>query len=280
MEISFIKIQNVGNDYIYLDKKSLSRRKIPKSSLARKISNRHTGVGADGIFIVEKAGSDSGFVEMYNSDGSSMEFCGNGVRGAALYLKSRYKGGSKTYYVITSYDEYEIKVLKLTRSILRSSLRIGNPSFDSSVIGYSKKSKNCLGVKIKGERKIWIAYCVAMPNPHAIIFVDNFEFDWQKEGKAIEHSPLFPDRINVMFTMVESTRKLTVRPWERGAGATLSCGSGAAASAVISGLLGYTKGRVSVDMPGGILKTEWDIAENSVYQEGTSEIVCTGIYRF
>jgi diaminopimelate epimerase len=83
-----------------------------------------------------------------------------------------------------------------------------------------------------------------------------------------------------MFTVVESKRKLTVKPWERGAGATLSCGSGAAAATVISGLLGYAGGSVSVSMPGGILKTRWDISENNVYQEGSSEFVCAGIYRF
>ena len=248
--------------------------------LARKISDRHLGVGADGIFIVEKTGSRSGFVEMYNSDGSAMRFCGNGVRGTALYLKERYKSRSKTFFVLTSYGDYEIRVVKSSGSGMRSRLRIGNPSFDSPVIGYSKKLKNCLGVKIKGEKRKWTVFGVAMPNPHAVIFVDNFDFNWQKEGEAIEHSPFFPDRTNVMFTAVESKRKLIVKPWERGAGATLSCGSGAAAATVISSLLGYTKGRVSVGMPGGILKTEWDISENSVYQEGFSEIVCTGKYRF
>jgi diaminopimelate epimerase len=280
MNRPFIKIQNVGNDYIYIDKKSLSRRRISKSSLAKKISRRHTGVGSDGIFIVEKTGPVSAFVEMYNSDGSLMKFCGNGVRGTALYLRDRYKSRSRNFFVSTFHGEYEIKVKKSSESRLRCGLRIGNPSFESSVIGYSKKSKNCLGVKIKGVRGYWTAYCVAMPNPHAVIFVDNFEFDWQEEGEAIEHSPLFPDRTNVMFTMVGSKRKLTLKPWERGAGATLSCGSGAAAATVISGLLGYTGGSVSVGMPGGILKTAWDISENCVYQEGLSEIVCAGIYRF
>lgn len=280
MIIPFIKIQNVGNDYIYIDKKSLSRRKISKSSLARRISHRHTGVGSDGIFIVEKTGPASAFVEMYNSDGSSMEFCGNGVRGTALYLKDRFKIRSRTFHVMTSHNEYEIKLNKSSGASQRSRLRIGNPSFDSEVLGYSKKSKNCLGVRIRGVKKSWITYGVAMPNPHAVIFVDNFEFDWQKEGEAIEHSPLFVNKTNVMFTVAESKRKLTVRPWERGAGATLSCGSGAAAATVISGLLGYTRGAVSVVMPGGILKTEWDISNNSVYQEGSSEIVCAGIYRF
>jgi diaminopimelate epimerase len=280
MNIPFIKIQNVGNDYIYIDKKSISRRKISKSLLAQKISRRQRGVGSDGIFIVEKAGPASAFVEMYNSDGSSMKFCGNGVRGTALYLKDKYKSRSRLYNVSTFHGDYEIKVKKSSGPSLRSELRIGNPSFESSVIGYSKKSKNCLGVKIKGVRKNWTTYCVAMPNPHAVIFVDNFNFDWQKEGKAIELNPLFPDRTNVMFTVVESKRKLTVKPWERGAGATLSCGSGAAAATVISGLLGYAGGSVSVSMPGGILKTRWDISENNVYQEGSSEFVCAGIYRF
>lgn len=280
MEIPFIKIQNVGNDYIYIDRKSLFRRRISKSALAKKISHRHLGVGSDGIFIVDKTGPASAFVEMYNSDGSSMKFCGNGARGTALYLRDKYKSRSKLFFVSTSLGEYEISVIKQSGSGLRSRLSIGNPSFDSSVIGYSKKSKNCLGVKIKGIRKSWVIYCVAMPNPHAVIFVDNFDFDWQKEGKAIENNPLFSDRTNVMFTVVESKRRLSLRPWERGAGATLSCGSGAAAATVISGLLGYTGGQVSVKMPGGILKTEWDISENIVYQEGSSEIVCAGIYRF
>jgi diaminopimelate epimerase len=229
---------------------------------------------------VEKTGPVSAFVEMYNSDGSLMKFCGNGVRGTALYLRDCYKSRSRLYIVSTIHGEYEIRVKKSSGSSLRSELTIGNPSFESSVIGYSKKSRTCLGVKIKGVRKKWTAYCVAMPNPHAVIFVDNFEFDWQKEGEAIEHSPLFPDRTNVMFTVVGSKRKLTVRPWERGAGATLSCGSGAAAATVISGLLGYAGGPVSVSMPGGILKTEWDISDNCVYQEGSSEIVCAGNYRF
>jgi diaminopimelate epimerase len=280
MNIPFIKIQNVGNDYIYIDKKSLSGRKISKSLLARKISHRHSGVGSDGIFIVEKTGPASSFVEMFNSDGSSMEFCGNGMRGTALYLRNAYKIRSMSLIIHTSYDEYNVKIVKSSKSIQRARLRMGNPSFDSGVIGYSKKSKNCLGAKVRVDGKLRIFYGIAMPNPHAVIFVDNFDFDWQKEGSKIENSSLFKNRINVMFTRVDSRSKLTVMPWERGAGATLSCGSGAAAASVVSGLLGYTKGYVSVRMPGGVLKSRWDISENAVYQEGESEIVCSGLYRF
>jgi len=280
MLIPFIKIQNVGNDYIYIDKKSLSRRRISKSFLAKKICDRHKGVGSDGIFIVEKKSPNSAFLEMYNSDGSSMEFCGNGIRGASLYLREKHKGRSRSFIILTSYNDYDVKIISSSKSNQNARLRIGNPMLDSSVIGYSKKSKNCLGVKIKRDRRFRTFYGVAMPNPHAVIFVDNFDFDWQKEGSIIENSSLFKNRINVMFTRVDSKKKLTIKQWERGAGATLSCGSGAAAATVISNLLGYTKSSVSVFMRGGVLKTEWDISENSVYQEGTSEIVCTGIYRF
>jgi len=279
MNIPFIKIQNVGNDYIYIDKKSLSRCKISKALLARKICDRQRGVGSDGIFVVKQMSSNSGIVEMFNSDGSSMEFCGNGVRGTTLYLREVYKGRSRSFVIHTSYNEYDVKIVKSLKSIQKARLRMGNPSFDSGVIGYSKKSKNCLGAKVMVDGKLRIFYGIAMPNPHAVIFVDNFDFDWKKEGSIIENSSLFKNRINVMFTKVDSKRKLTVKPWERGAEATLSCGSGAAAASVISGLLGYTRGYVSVYMPGGMLKSKWDISENAVYQEGTSEIVCSGLYR-
>jgi len=280
MLIPFIKIQNVGNDYIYIDKKSLSRRRISKSLLAKKICDRHKGVGSDGIFIVEKMSSNSAFAEMYNSDGSSMEFCGNGIRGATLYLREKFGSRSRSFIILTSYNDYDVRIINSSKSSQIARLRIGKPSFDSAVIGFSKRSKNCLGVKIKGDRGFRTFYGVAMPNPHAVIFVDNFDFNWQKEGSIIENSSLFKNRINVMFARVDSKKKLTVKPWERGAGATLSCGSGAAAAAVISSLLGYTRTAVSVNMPGGALKTEWDISENSVYQDGTSEIVCSGLYRF
>lgn len=280
MNLPFIKIQNVGNDYIYIDKKTLFRRKILKPSLAKKICDRHRGIGADGIFIIEKVSPNSALVEMFNSDGSSMEFCGNGIRGASLYLRDRYGSRSRSFSILTPYSEYDVRAVRWSKSNQISRLRIGNPSFDSAVIGYLKKSKNCLGAKVKVNGGFRIFYGVAMPNPQAVIFVDNFDFDWQKEGSIIEKSPLFKNRINVMFTKVDSKRRLTVRPWERGAGATLSCGSGAAAVSVISGLLGYTRGYVSVSMPGGILKSKWDISENAVNQEGSSEIVCSGLYKF
>lgn len=279
MNIPFIKIQNVGNDYIYINKESLSRRRISEARLAKKICDRHYGVGSDGIFIVDKNSPASASVEMFNSDGSSMEFCGNGIRGSALYVRYTYKSRAKSIHINTVDREYVINILGSKGVEQNARLTIGNPSFDAAVIGLPGKIKNSLGISLKGAETERIAYCVAMPNPQAVIFVDGFDFDWHEEGSAIENDALFGNKINVMFTRVDSRAKLTVMPWERGAGATLSCGSGAGAAAVISGLLGYTAGSVSVFMPGGVLKTRWDISENAVFQEGRSEIVCAGLYR-
>jgi diaminopimelate epimerase len=248
--------------------------------LAKKICDRHKGVGADGIFIVDAISPDSAFVEMFNSDGSTMEFCGNGVRGVSLYLREQSKSRSRSFAVLTGFGEYDVRITKTAKHKQLSLLRIGNPSFDGRVIGFSKRLKNSLGVELKSNSRTWTLHCIAMPNPHAVVIVENFDFDWKKEGSIIEQSALFKNRTNVMFTKADSKRKLTVKAWERGAGATLSCGSGAAAATVISGLLGYTKGVVSVNMPGGVLKTRWDIGENTVYQEGASGIVCTGSFRY
>jgi diaminopimelate epimerase len=142
----------------------------------------------------------------------------------------------------------------------------------------NKNLKNCLGLKLKTSAKTHTLYCLAMPNPQAVIFVDNFNFDWQNEGREIERNSLFKNRINVMFTHVDSTKSITVMPWERGSGATSACGSGAAASTVVSCLLGYTKGQISVRMPGGNLKTKWDIENNTIMQEGPSKIAYSGLF--
>ncbi len=279
MEIPFIKIQNAGNDYVYIEKKTVSRLKMNISSLARRISDRNRGVGSDGLIIIDTLDTNLAFMRIYNSDGSEAEFCGNGLRGVALFLKRALKSRARKFVVSTRWNDYRMEVVNLSgdAAVIRASL--SGPLFDARAIGYSKDESICMGVPISvGERRRDL-YCVAMPNPFAIIFVDNFDFDWQKEGWAIENSPMFKNRINVMFTRIDSRKRLTVMPWERGSGATLACGSGAAAAVAVSGLLGYTNGKVSVIMPGGILKTSWNIEENEIYQEGTSRIVFTGLYK-
>ena len=279
MEIPFIKIQSAGNDYVYIEKKSISRLKTNNPSLARRMSDRNRGVGSDGLIIVDMPDKNAAFIRIYNSDGSEAELCGNGLRGVALYLRRVLKSRARRFLICTRWNDYRVEVVSLSEdaAIIRASL--SGPSFNARAIGYSEDESICMGVPVSVGECRRDLYCVAMPNPFAVIFVDNFDFDWQKEGRAIENSPIFKNRINVMFTRIDSRRQITVVPWERGSGATLACGSGAAAAMAVSGLLGYTGGKVSVIMPGGTLKTSWNIEDNEIHQEGPSRIVFTGSYK-
>jgi diaminopimelate epimerase len=278
MEIPFIKVENAGNDYIYVAEKSIRGGKINVLRLARRISDRHFGIGSDGLIVVRREKPGVAFMRIYNSDGSEAELCGNGLRGVCLFLRRVFESRRRIFTIHTSWDHYSAGFIKVSghSAVVRTSL--GSPVFESSAIGYSGSEKVCVGMEMEvfGNRRA--LYCVAMPNPFAVIFVDNFDFDWQKEGGEIEHSPLFRNGINVMFTRIDSKGRITVRPWERGSGATLACGSGAAAAVVISSLLGYAGREVSVNMPGGTLRTSWDIEENMIFQEGPSRIVFSGSF--
>jgi len=279
MEIPFIKIDNAGNDYIYVRRGSISRSKLSPGALARLISDRNRGVGSDGLIEVDIIDSGSAEIRIFNSDGSEAELCGNGLRGAVLYLR-RITGSKRRHFAIsTKWKEYELDLIKSNLSAAVVGAKMGNPSFDHRDIGCTGESANCMGISLLAGEKERILYCLAMPNPFAIIFVDNFDFDWQKEGMEIENNSIFKNRINVMFTRVDSKNRVSVMPWERGSGATRACGSGAAAVTVISRMLGYTNSNIVVNMPGGHLRTRWDIGQNEIYQSGPSRIAFTGLFQ-
>jgi diaminopimelate epimerase len=276
--LPFIKIEGLGNDYIYVDRKSFSGRKFDFAVLARLTCDRHKGIGADGLIVMNRTGAASAMMSIHNSDGSEAEFCGNGLRGTALYLKSVYRSKSRKYAISTCWDDYQVEIIEVRNkeAIVRAVL--GSPSFNPEDIGYTGNGRTCLGVPAHlGGRKRSL-FCVAVPNPHAVVFVDGFDFNWRKEGSALEKSPMFRNGVNVMFTKVNSRDRITIMPWERGAGATMACGSGAAAATVISSLLEYTDGNVAAVMPGGSLVTRWDIAQNEIYQEGPTRIAFFGSY--
>lgn len=278
MEIPFIKIDNSGNDYIYMDERSIRRRKINVPRLARRLSERNMGVGSDGLIIVRQVGQDEAFMRIFNRDGSEAEFCGNGLRGVCLFLKRVCGSRRREFTISTVMDDYRANLVKTSGPSAVVRVSLGGPVFDSAVVGYRGGNGLCMGLdlEIAGNRRT--LNCVGMPNPFAVIFVDNFDFDWQKEGGELEHSPLFSNGINVMFTRIDSRHRITVMPWERGSGATLACGSGAAAAVSISGLLGFTGGNVSVVMPGGTLETTWNMERNEIFQEGPSRIVFSGSF--
>ncbi len=278
MPIPFIKIEGLGNDYVYVDQGALPRKSRSLPALARAISDRRRGVGADGLIAIEKLGKGSAFMRIFNADGSEAKFCGNGLRGMALFMRSQYGAGSRKFAVFTRWSNYEIEVVKSQARSATVRAQLGSPSFDSREIGLRDNPVNSLGIRIDTGGAGREVHCVAMPNPHAVVLVDSFDFDWRAEGALIEKNRLFKDGINVMFTKVESKNRITVIPWERGSGATSACGSGAAAATVITSLMGFSIGNVRVIMPGGSLITRWDIKDNHISQVGPTRIAFSGTF--
>lgn len=279
MEIPFIKIDSAGNDYVYVNHKGLGKAGSKIGALARSISERHSGVGSDGLIVVDILDSGSAAMRIFNNDGSEAELCGNGLRGVALYARAAASMRKKRFRVLTPWNSYDLEILDSDSTGARVEARLGGPSFDPAAIGWLGDSRSCFGVEAAVCATARTLYCLAMPNPHAVIFVDNFDFDWQKEGREIENYRLFRNRTNVMFARVDSKKKVTVLPWERGSGPTRSCGSGAAAVTVASRMLGFTDPGIVVSMPGGKLKTRWNMGDDVIYQSGKSRIAFTGIFR-
>jgi len=279
MEIPFIKIDNAGNDYIYVRKESISRYRSGSRVLARRISDRYGGVGSDGLIIVDIIDSGTAGIRIYNKDGSEAELCGNGLRGVVLFLKREIKSGRRSFAISTAWDDYSAELIKSEFGEATIGAILGGPSFDPRDIGYKGNSRNCMGIRMTANGKKRILFCLALPNPQAVIFVDNFDFDWQKEGMEIERNLIFRRGINVMFARVDSKKRIAVKPWERGSGATRACGSGAAAVTVVARMLGHVHDDVTIAMPGGNLRTSWKIGENEIYQSGPSRIAFTGIFR-
>jgi diaminopimelate epimerase len=276
VEIPFIKIEGLGNDYIFVDEKSLRSLKVSRPALARAISHRRFGVGSDGLIVLKKLDPQSASMTIFNSDGSEAEFCGNGLRGTALYLKFVYKARGNEFTIFTRWNQYQAKIAKINGKSASVKASLGPPIFEAKAVGF--KGDNCLGIDLNPAGIPRKLYCMGMPNPHAVVFVEDYNFDWQNEGMIIEKSPLFQRGINVMFARIDSPKRVSLMPWERGSGPTMACGSGAAAVTVISNLLELTKGPVTVQMPGGTLLTRWNIADNQVTQEGPTRIAFSGIY--
>lgn len=277
MKIPFIKIEGLGNDYIFVEKSDLPQKPGP-NHIARLVSDRRRGIGSDGLIVMERIDLQTAHMAIYNADGSQAELCGNGLRGTALYMKSVYKSKRRQFQVVTDWNQYRVLIAKNDIGSAQVRTQLGRPFFDGKAVGLREGGKSCLGKPVRLDGVKRNIYCLALPNPFAIIFVDNFNFNWQKEGVVLETSAMFKNRINVMFTKVISPHRIAVMPWERGSGATLACGTGAAAATVISTLLGCTHGAVKVMMPGGSLLTRWDIEDNQIIQEGPTKIAFSGSY--
>ena len=257
----FTKMQGIGNDYIYVN--CFEERVTDPVRASIVLSDRHFGIGSDGLVLIQPCAEADFEMRMFNADGSESEMCGNATRCIGKYV---YDRGMT--------DKTEI-TLKTVAGIKRLMIRAENGIAQSVRVDMGKPEVLGIGEPIEADGIQYAMTRVSMGNPHAVIFVEDAEsFDVHRIGRMIETHPLFPNRTNVEFARVISPTEIRMRVWERGSGETLACGTGACATLVAAAMNHLTEKKAVLDLNGGKLLIEW--ADGTVYQEGPAAFVFDG----
>ena len=274
--LKFTKMHGLGNDYVYMD--AINQKIENRSELAKKVSNRHFGIGSDGLILICKSDVADFRMQMFNSDGTEAEMCGNGIRCVGKFV---YDKGLTDKEEVTIETLAGIKKLKFTikdGKVEKVRVNMGKPILEAKRIPVESNLNPVKDLKIKAEDREFNFTCVSMGNPHAITFIkDNLkDFDVTKYGKKIEIDTVFPNKTNVEFINIVDKNNIKMRVWERGAGETLACGTGACASVVASYINGYTSRNVCVELLGGKLEIEWNEKDSNIYMTGSATTVFEG----
>lgn len=274
--LKFYKMHGIGNDYVYID--CLSGEIRDPAPLAVKLSDRHFGIGSDGLILIRPSDTADCFMDIYNADGSLGKMCGNGIRCVARYLHDHgiIRG---TDAVIDTRSGIRHLRLNLHEGKVESvTVDMGRPGLQPSDIPVQGRgSSPIIAERISAGSFSPEITCVSMGNPHTVIFVDNTESAPVEElGKIIENHPMFPERTNAEFVEALDRETIRMRVWERGSGETLACGTGACASAVAAVLTGRTGRDVLVKLRGGDLQIHWDAGTDRVLMTGPATPVFYG----
>lgn len=270
MKLPFTKMHGLGNDFVVIDGR---RHRLPNpKQTVRFIGNRRLGIGADQILVLEKSRKADFKMVIYNADGSDAEMCGNGIRCLAKFVRDEKLTTRSELTVETAAGIQSIKVLSRNRI----QVDMGAPILKGAEIPV-KLSGRVINRPVRVDSQEFRITCVSMGNPHCVIFVKELKgFPVATTGPLLEKHSLFPRRVNVEFVKVLSPRQVEMRVWERGAGETMACGSGACAVAVASALNGFTERTVTVKLLGGVLEIEWSREDGHVYMTGGAETVFKG----
>ena len=276
--MKFTKMQGLGNDYVYVN--CMEQMVEDAAETARRVSDRHFGIGSDGLILICPSDKADFEMRMYNADGSRGEMCGNGIRCVGKYvydygltdktsLSVETLGGIK--HLFLEVEDGKVSLVKVD---------MGPAILEPEKIPVTAEGSRVVDEPLQVDGKTFRMTCVSMGNPHAVIYVDDVQgVDLEKTGPSFENHERFPNRINTEFAHVLDRNTVEMRVWERGSGETLACGTGACAVAVASILNGYTEDQVTVRLLGGDLKIEWDREANKVYMTGPAEVVFDGEIR-
>ncbi|MDR1159589.1 MAG: diaminopimelate epimerase [Syntrophomonadaceae bacterium] len=274
--MDFVKMHGTGNDFIIIDVDNWEDfdRYQPWASA---LCDRNFGVGADGLIGVGKDKKDDIFMRIFNSDGSEAEMCGNGIRCVAHYAKREKISASDHMSVRTLAGIRHLEIFNFEGHVSQVKVDMGEPIFNRELIPMSGSGSN-MGIEIEALGKKYVATAVSMGNPHCVIFVDDVKAVLLEEvGPVLEKNALFPAKTNVEFVQVADAENLIMRVWERGAGITNACGTGACAALTAAVLNDYSSTRAGVQLFGGTLLIEWKKdSDNRVYMTGPAQEVFTG----
>lgn len=272
--MKFTKMHGLGNDYVYVN--GLEEHVEAPSRLARAVSDRHTGVGADGLIIIRPSDAADLRMEMYNADGSRAEMCGNGLRCVAVYAIDHGLAAGPDVCVDTDAGIRRATCRPAEGAVRTVRVDMGRPSFATGDLPSTLPVERIIDHPLRIAGCEYAVTCISMGNPHAVAFVDDLEtVALEVLGPLFEHAPEFPDRINTHFVRVDSATRVTMKTWERGSGATRACGTGACAVCVAGAVTGRTARRVTAVLPGGTLDIEWS-NDDHVYMTGPAVEVFTG----
>lgn len=306
MPIPFLKMHGLGNDYIYVDAFNspalATRRDLP--TLARQISDRHFGVGSDGLILVCKPSPEGRAdgaqvrMRMFNADGSEAEMCGNGVRCVAKFAYDRLGFRTNPILVETERGVLSIRTRANRGKMTRATVDMGEPILELKNIPVERsritRAKKPFEWMVEADGVTIVATFVSMGNPHAVVFLTGYEGE-PREGRAFERRSLedvdlmrvgpvleshdaFPSRMNIHFVEVDRKSEASMITWERGSGPTLACGTGACAVLVAGVLTGRLSRSATINLPGGKLAIEWDERTNHVHMSGPASEVFEGIW--
>ena len=273
--MKFTKMHGCGNDYVYVN--CFKEQVDDPSKLAVQVSDRHFGIGSDGLILICPSEQADFRMRMFNADGSEGKMCGNGVRCIAKYVydygltdKTRIsietKGGIK--YLDLQVENGKVKTVKVD---------MGEPILNTKEIPVEWQKEKMIGEKVKINGQEYEMTCVSMGNPHAVVWVDDTaSLPLEKIGPIFEKHAMFPERVNTEFVQILNKKEVNMRVWERGSGETLACGTGACATAVACILNGKTEEEVIIHLLGGDLKIEYDKKTNHVFMTGPATILFDG----
>ena len=277
--MKFTKMQGLGNDYIYVN--CFEETVTDPPPLARRISDRHFGAGADGLVLICPGEKTEFRMRMFNADGSEAEMCGNAARCVGKYIHDRGLSDSTEIPLETGAG---IKILRLVLKdgkTQRVRVDMGEPELNPERIPAMLPGERAVGVPVEAGGQRLQVTCVSMGNPHAVVFVEDADrYDVHGIGALLEAHPLFPKKTNVEFVTVKDREHLRMRVWERGTGETMACGTGACATLAAAVLNGLSERKAVLELNGGPLTVEWDEASNHIFQEGPAEFVFDGTYDY